>query len=68
MFEKIIAQIVLALIGWLEKRIEKGSTAVDSDVDMDRLRVAGSRIDEWLQQNGVSGGRQSTQNGATGQG
>jgi len=68
MFEKIIAQIVLALIGWLEKRIEKGSTAVDSDVDMDRLRVAGSRIDEWLRQNGVSGGRQSTQNGATGQG
>lgn len=68
MFEKIVAQIIFVLIGWLEKRIEKGSTAIDSDVDVDRLRIAGSRIDAWLQQNGASAGRQSDTSGTTGQG
>jgi hypothetical protein len=50
MLEKIVAQIALALFNWLEKRIQASSTAVDADVDRERLRRAGSRIDEWLRE------------------
>jgi hypothetical protein len=61
MLDKIVAGIVLALLSWLEKRIEKGKVAIDADLDFNRLRNAGSRIDAWLQQNGSSnGGKSST--------
>lgn len=50
MLEKIVAQVALALFNWLEKRIQASSTAVDADIDRERLRRAGSRIDEWLRE------------------
>jgi len=50
MFDKIMAQIAVGIIDALLKRIEIGSIAVDADIDRDRLRRAGSRIDEWLRQ------------------
>ena len=69
MLDKIIAQIVLVLLGWLEKRIHLSKTAMDADTDIDRLRRAGSRIDEWLreQQNGVHTRSESNAPGATGE-
>lgn len=50
MLDRIIAQIALALLSWIDKRIQAGSVAFDADVDRDRLRRAGSRIDEWLRE------------------
>lgn len=50
MLEKIVAQIALALFNWLEKRIQASNTAVDADYDRERLRRAGSRVDEWLRE------------------
>ena len=50
MLEKIVAQIALAMFNWLEKRIQASNTAADADYDRERLRRAGSRIDEWLRQ------------------
>ena len=50
MFNKILAQIAIGLVDALLKRIETGKIAVDADVDRDRLRRAGSRIDEWLRE------------------
>ena len=63
MLEKIIFSIILALLSWLEKRIEKGKIAIDSDLDFDRLRSAGSRIDAWVQQNSASDGGKPSSNG-----
>jgi hypothetical protein len=65
MFDKIMAQIAVGIIDALLKRIETGSIAVDADIDRDRLRRAGSRIDEWLrQQDSLHSRGQSNQNGA----
>lgn len=50
MLEKIVAQVALALFNWLEKRIQASNTAADADPDRERLRRAGSRIDEWLRE------------------
>jgi len=50
MLEKIVAQVALALFNWLEKRIQASNTAVDADIDRERLRRAGSRLDEWLRE------------------
>jgi len=50
MFDKVLAQIAVGIIDALLKRIEAGTIAVDADIDRDRLRRAGSRIDEWLRQ------------------
>lgn len=64
MFDKILAQIAVGIIDALLKRIEAGSIAVDADVDRDRLRRAGTRIDEWLrQQDSIHSRGQSNQNG-----
>jgi hypothetical protein len=63
MLEKLVFSIVLALISWLEKRIEKGKIAIDADLDYDRLRAAGSRIDAWVQQNSASNGGKPSENG-----
>lgn len=66
MFEKIIAQIALALFSFLEKRIKDGSTAIDAQDDRDRLLAAGSRLDAWMQQQNSAGSRgQSIQGGPT---
>lgn len=64
MIDKIIISIIFALISWVEKRIEKGKIAIDSDLDFDRLRNAGTRIDAWLQQNGVSNGGKPSSSGS----
>lgn len=57
MLERIVAQIALGLFSWLESRIERGSTAVDSVPDPVRLRLGGSRIREWLRkQDGAGSG------------
>jgi hypothetical protein len=50
MLEKLVAQFALALFNWLDKRIQLGSTAVDADLDRDKLHRAGRRIDEWLRE------------------
>jgi hypothetical protein len=64
MFEKIIAQIAFALFAFLEKRMEKGSTAIDSQVDRDRLIAAGSKLDDWMRkQNDTSVGGQPVSSG-----
>jgi len=65
MFDKILAQIAIGLVDALLKRIETGKIAVDADVDRDRLRRAGSRIDEWLRkQDRLHPRGQSNQNGS----
>lgn len=64
MLEKIVAQVALALFNWLEKRIQASNTAVDADIDRERLRRAGSRIDEWLrEQNRIHSRGQSNPTG-----
>jgi len=64
MFDKVLAQIALGIFDVLLKRIEMGHIAVDADVDRERLRAAGSRIDEWLrQQDSLYPRGQSDQNG-----
>ena len=61
MLDRIVAAVALALLQYLERRIERGSTAVDSDPDRERLRRGGARIREWLRQNGArDGGKPGT--------
>jgi hypothetical protein len=50
MLDKILYQIAMGLFDALIKRIETGKIAIDADVDIDRLRNAGRRIDEWLRE------------------
>jgi len=50
MFERIVAQVTVALIGWLDRKMERGSTAVDADPDRDTLRRAGDRIRKWMRE------------------
>jgi hypothetical protein len=60
MVERIVAQITVALIAWLDRRIERGSSAVDADDDRQALRRAGNRIREWVRKpDGVRAGRES---------
>jgi hypothetical protein len=66
MLDRIILQIALALFAFLEKRMEKGSTAIDSQDDRNRLIAAGNKLDAWMQQqNGSSVGGQSVPSGTT---
>lgn len=48
MLERIVAQVTVALIGWLDRRMERGTIAVDADGDRDTLRRAGDRIRAWM--------------------
>lgn len=69
MLDRVIAQIALGLLSYLEKRMERGSVAVDADVDRDRLRRGGARIREWLRkQGGVHSRSESSQAGAGSEG
>lgn len=69
MLERIVAAVCLALLGWLDKRISQSPVAVDSDVDRDRLRLAGDRIRVWVQQqNRVRAGGQPDQGGSADKG
>jgi hypothetical protein len=47
--ERIVATITVGLIGWLDKRMSRETTAIDADVDRESLRRAGARIRGWLQ-------------------
>jgi len=69
MLDRVIAQIALGLLSYLEKRMERGSVAVDADVDRDRLRRGGARIREWLRkQGGVHSRPKPGEAGAGGEG
>lgn len=68
MLERIVAQIALALFAWLEKRIERGSVAVDPDGDDGRISRAGSRLREWLRSRGVDPRERSDASGSVVQG
>ena len=64
MFDKVLAQIAVGIIDALLKRIETGTIAVDADIDRERLRRAGTRIDEWLrEQDSLHSRGQSNQGG-----
>jgi hypothetical protein len=55
MLDRALVAIVLALLGYLERR--GVSTAIDADPDRARLGRAGSRLREWLREsNGVRPG------------
>jgi hypothetical protein len=60
---KIVSTIALALFDYLEKRVERGSTATDAYADRPRLRSAGLRIREWMQAHGASPRRKPPENG-----
>jgi hypothetical protein len=45
---EFITSLVVAILVWIEKRFEKGSTATDGKEDPDALRRAGSRIRERM--------------------
>lgn len=63
MLDKILYQLAIGIFDALLKRIEAGKIAVDADVDIDRLRNAGRRIDEWLrEQDRIHSRGQSNQN------
>lgn len=70
MFERIVASVCLAALGWLDKRITQSKVAVDADADRDRLRLAGNRIREWVQQqqNSVHSRGQSNKDGTVNKG
>ena len=46
MLDRVAVAIVIALLGWLEKR--GVSTAIDADRDPTSLDRAGARLREWL--------------------
>lgn len=50
MLDRILYQIAIGIFDALLKRLEAGKIAVDADVDLNRLRNAGRRIDEWLRE------------------
>lgn len=50
MLERIVAQIVVALISWLDKRITNDKSAVEASADRDTLRRAGDRIRDWMRE------------------
>lgn len=54
MLENIVAKIALALVSWLESRIERGNTAKDATTDRDTLRRGGTRLRLWLLKNRAS--------------
>jgi hypothetical protein len=61
MLDRIVAAVALALLQYLERRIERGSTAVDAAPDRERLRRGSARIREWLRENGArDGGKPGT--------
>ena len=64
MLDGIILKIAFALFEYLEKRISRGSYAVDSDLDRKRLHLASDRLRLWLRQNGSGSGVKPDQNWA----
>jgi hypothetical protein len=50
MLDRFLLGLAMALFSYLEKRLERGSTAVDSAADRGRLLRGGARIREWLRE------------------
>jgi len=50
MLDRIIGQLALALFRFIEGRIDKGSTAIDADIDMDGMRRSGARVRKWMRE------------------
>lgn len=50
MLDRFLMGLAMAIFSYLEKRIERGSTAIDADVDRARLRRGGDRIRQWLRE------------------
>ena len=50
MLDRFLLGLAMALFSYLEKRLERGSTAVDAAPDRERLRRGGARIREWLRE------------------
>ena len=48
MLDRIIAALALALVGYLERRMDRGKVATDARVDRDALRRAGARVRNWM--------------------
>lgn len=63
MLDRIVAAVALALLQYLERQIERGSTAVDAAPDRDRLRRGGARIREWLREQDSSRQRKQSDQG-----
>lgn len=45
------AQVLVAVLLWIEERAKRGHVAVESDRDDGRIRRAGSRLREWVRSN-----------------
>jgi len=50
MLDKFVATVALALFAYLEKRLARGNTAVDADVDRKTLRLASVRLRAWMRE------------------
>jgi len=50
MLDKFVAALALALFAYLEKRVARGSIAVDADSDIKALRVAAVRLRGWMRE------------------
>lgn len=61
MLERIVAGIALGLVNWLQRRAERGSVAVDADLDRDHLSLAADRLRVWLRENRAGVGSKSDQ-------
>lgn len=62
MLDRILAGIAMGILDYLARRIERGHVAVDADLDVDRLRRAGDRINQWLREDSARRGRKSDEN------
>lgn len=47
--------IAFALFEFLSKRMETGKMAIDSTLDLPKLRRAGDRINEWVRKQDSTG-------------
>lgn len=63
MLDRIIVQVVLALLGYLERR--GVAVARDADPDPERLARAGARLRDWMRKpNDIRSGGESDARGA----
>ncbi len=49
------AQVLVAVLLWIEERAKRGHVAVDSDRDDGSIRRSGSRIREWMREQDRAG-------------
>ena len=63
MLERIITAIVLALVGWLEKKYASSKRPVETDSSPDALSRIGARVRVW--ENGARARGQSDADGGS---